>query len=216
MPPPSLLTRTIVADRPWSFAATSALRSWRNDTSPTTSATGPPAAAAEPRAVETTPSMPLAPRFERTVMARSRRRQPAVHVADGHASCRPTGCAPSGSAAASTGNGAPSNGSSSAASHASIASRRAGPPPASRRPIRRRASAGRAVASRAARRVAVAAASAWTNVAGTSADSRQPASPSITISSGLVRASSSAIGFEVGIAPVRMTSRGRCASIQGP
>ena len=71
MPPPSLLTRTIVADSPWSFAATSALRSWRNDTSPTTSATGPRATAAEPSAVETTPSIPFAPRFERTVIARS-------------------------------------------------------------------------------------------------------------------------------------------------
>ena len=97
--------------------STSALRSWRNETSPTTSATGPSEAAAEPSAVDTTPSMPLAPRFERTVIARS---------VDGSQPSRSrTGIelpahrtAPSGSAAASAGNGAPSNGSSSAASHA--------------------------------------------------------------------------------------------------
>ena len=64
MPPPSLSTSTIVADRSWRRAATSALRSCRNDTSPTTSATGPAAAAADPSAVDTTPSMPFAPRFE--------------------------------------------------------------------------------------------------------------------------------------------------------
>ena len=115
MPPPSLLTSTIVADRPWSFEMTSALRSWRNETSPTTSATGPAEAAAEPSAVETTPSIPFAPRFERTVIARS---------VDGSQPSRSrTGIelpahrtAPSGSAAARAGNGAPSNGSSSAAS----------------------------------------------------------------------------------------------------
>ena len=115
MPPPSLLTRTIVADRPWSFAATSALRSWRNDRSPTTSATGPAATAADPSIVDTTPSIPFAPRFERTVIARS--------VDGSQPSMSRTGIElpahsvdPSGSAAASAGNGAPSNGSSSAAS----------------------------------------------------------------------------------------------------
>ena len=41
IPPPSLSMSTIVADRSWSRAATSALRSCRNETSPTTSATGP-------------------------------------------------------------------------------------------------------------------------------------------------------------------------------
>ena len=121
MPPPSLLTRTIVADRSWSFAATSALRSWRNDRSPTTSATGPAATAADPSIVDTTPSIPFAPRFERTVIARS--------VDGSQPSMSRTGIEfpahsvdPSGRAAASAGNGAPSNGSSSAASQASIAS----------------------------------------------------------------------------------------------
>ena len=54
---------------PGDLAAASALRSWRKLTSPMTSATGPPATAADPSAVDTTPSMPLAPRLERTVMA---------------------------------------------------------------------------------------------------------------------------------------------------
>ena len=46
-----------------SRAVTRAPRSCRNETSPTTSTTGPPATAAEPSAVETTPSMPFAPRL---------------------------------------------------------------------------------------------------------------------------------------------------------
>ena len=89
MPPPSLSTRTIVADRPWRRAATSAFRSCRNDTSPTTSATGPTSAAAAPSAVETTPSMPFAPRFDSGRMARALAGQPVVHVADRHAVAGP-------------------------------------------------------------------------------------------------------------------------------
>ena len=166
--------------------------------------------------MEITPSMPLAPRFDRIVMARS--------VDGSQPSMSRTGIefpahrvAPSGSAAASTGNGAPSNGSSSAPSHESIASaafRSASSQPCAQ-PVFR-VSADALVASRVATARAVSAGSAWTNVAGRSVDSRQPASPSMTMSSGPVRASSSAIGFEVGIAPVRMTSAGRWASIQAP
>jgi hypothetical protein len=90
MPPPSLLTRTIVADRSWSFAATSALRSWRNDRSPTTSATGAAATAADPSIVDTTPSIPFAPRFERTVITIVPRPSDAPYTA----AANPAGPAP--------------------------------------------------------------------------------------------------------------------------
>ncbi len=70
--------------------------------------------------------------------------------------------------------------------------------------------------NRAATASIVATGSACTNVAGMSADSRQPPSPSRTIRSGRARARSSVIGFDVGMAPVRTTTSGRWASIQGP
>ncbi len=184
--------------------------------SPTTRATGPSATAADPSAVETTPSMPLAPRLERTVMARS--------VDGSQASMSRTGMelaahstAPSGRAAASSGHGAPSKGSSRATSQSAIASVAARS--ASSQSAVHAGSAGRLrvePARRAASAWAVVVASACTNVAGTSAASRQPASPSRTTSSGRARASSSSSGFDVGIAPVRRTRSGRWASIHGP
>ena len=113
---------------------------------------------------------------------------------------------PFGRAAASAGNGAPSNGSSSPASQASIASTAAR---SARQPFRGpRRVAAPARGPRGDRAARSAAGSAWTKVAGTSADSRHPDPPSSTISSGVVRASSSVIGLEVGMAPVRMTRSG--------
>ncbi len=187
--------------------------------SPTTRATGPSATAAEPSAVETTPSIPFAPRLERTVIARS--------VEGSQASMSRTGMeldaqrtAPSGSASASRGHGTPSKGSSNPASQASIASvavRSAASQSAAHAasPARPADSPARA-ANRAASASRVAAGSACTNVAGSSEASRQPASPSSTSSSGRVRSSSPVSGLDVGIAPVRITRSGTWASIQGP
>ena len=179
IPPPSLSTRTIVADRPWSRAATSALRSWRNDTSPTTSATGPTGrgGGAQGRRDDAVDAVG-ARGSQRTGW---RGRSPAARRP-----CRGPACelpahssAPSGSAAASAANGAPSNGSSSArrqpaspcalgrAARSAATSRGAH----ARRRARRRT---RRSASRAASASAVAAASAWTNVVGESAGSLQP------------------------------------------
>ncbi len=214
MPPPSLLTRTIVADSPWSFAATSALRSWRNDRSPTTSATGAAATAAEPSAVDTTPSIPLAPRFERTVIARS--------VDGSQPSMSRTGIEfpahsvdPSGRAAGErrerraferlVERGQPGvhrlDGGAVGVQPIRGPGRVAGPAPEDAR-------GEGAARSRPDRRGRRSPGSARTRAS--------PDPPSSTISSGLVRASSSAIGLEVGMAPVRITSSGRWASIQAP
>ena len=120
--------------------------------------------------------------------------------------------APSGSAAARTGQTAPSNGSSRPASQVLIAS-----------PATRSASAQSAVQAgstrpscRPASRATVSTGSACTKVAGTSAASRQPSSPSTITSSGQTRESISVTGFDVGMAPVRMTRSGAWASIHGP
>ena len=56
-----------------------------------------------PSAVDTTPSMPFAPRFDSGRIARSLAGQPVVQVADRHAVARPTGAPPSGSDAAEHG-----------------------------------------------------------------------------------------------------------------
>src|SRR5690606_494619 len=63
MPPPSLWTSTTVAESPCVLAARSPVRSWRNERSPMTSTRGPSQPAAAPKALETPPSMPLAPRL---------------------------------------------------------------------------------------------------------------------------------------------------------
>ncbi len=227
IPPPSLPTTTIVAARPCSRAATRPDRSCRSARSPITSATGAPVAAA-PTADDTTPSIPLAPRLARGRIARG--------PAGSQASMSRTGIEllahrihPSGRRSPRRANGAPSNTSPacvtrpsqsrrarsaarSAASHSS--SQRpscAGPgrrwPPAARRPRR---------SSAPASATAVAAASACTMVAGIAAGSRQPASPSTTISAGRRSSRRARTGLEVGIAPNRRTSPGTWASRQGP
>ena len=66
MPPPSLLSRTITSGRPSRRAASSPPMSWASATSPISSTVGPGPAAATPNAVETVPSIPLAPRLEST------------------------------------------------------------------------------------------------------------------------------------------------------
>ena len=179
----------------------SALRSWRNETSPTTRATGPSATAAEPSAVETTPSMPLAPRLERTVIALVGGREPGVEVADGHRAAGPQDGAVR-QRIGEHGHGGTLEGLGQRR-RASAPSPR---PRSARRPASRAVQLGPAArlgASSGARRAprAVAAASAWTKVVGSSAGSRQPPSPSSTISSGRARSSSWRIGLDVGMAP---------------
>ena len=66
MPPPSLLSSTIVSSSPSRRAASSPPMSWASATSPISSTTGPAAAAAAPKALDTVPSMPLAPRLHST------------------------------------------------------------------------------------------------------------------------------------------------------
>ena len=183
MPPPSLLTSTIVADRPWSRAATSALRSWRNDRSPTTSTTGPSATAADPSAVDTTPSMPFAPRFDSGRDRPVGRRQPAVEVADRHRVAGPQQRRRRAATSPSAANGAPSNGSSRARQPAghrrgAAAARSASQPVARPAPARRASAAARA--QRPARGRSASRRRGRTS-SGISAGSRQPPSPSTTI-----------------------------------
>ncbi len=64
MPPPSLSRTTNVASTPRRAAPSSPPASWRNVRSPHRATTGSPALAA-PRTVDTKPSMPLTPRFDR-------------------------------------------------------------------------------------------------------------------------------------------------------
>ncbi len=219
IPPPSLSIRTIVADRPWSRAATSALRSCRNDTSPTTSATGPTSAAAAPRAVETTPSMPFAPRLDSGRMDVAAAGEPVVHVPDRHAVAGPQERAV-GQEPAERGErqslerlaaclhvGEPAIGAPRSAARSASHQSRAQPPDAR---VRRLAS------SASARSFAVAVASACTNVVGMIAGSLQPRSPSTTIWAGRASSSRVSIGFEVVVAPNRITRSGRCASRHGP
>ncbi len=66
IPPPSLSTTTTVRSMPRAAAPSSPLASWRNATSPMRSTVGVAEPSATPTAVETTPSMPLAPRLART------------------------------------------------------------------------------------------------------------------------------------------------------
>ena len=184
-----------------------------NETSPTTSATGPSDAAAEPSAVDTTPSIPLAPRFERTVIARS---------VDGSQPSRSrTGIelpGPQDRAVRQRGG----EGGERRALERLVERGRARRPSPARRPARRRPSrasttcAGRSTRGAPSAPRAVAVASAWTKVTGRRAGSRQPPSPSITTSPGRTRSSSWRIGLDVGMAPVRMTRSGRWASIHGP
>ncbi len=66
MPPPSLSISTITSFRPSRQAAIRPPMSWARATSPIRRTTGPCPAAATPNAVETVPSMPLAPRLDST------------------------------------------------------------------------------------------------------------------------------------------------------
>ena len=120
IPPPSLSTSTTSRSSLCSRAVTSAPRSCRKERSPTTRTTGPIETAAEPSAVEATPSMPLAPRLASTLRVRS--------PAGSQASISRTGMelpahstAPSGSSRPRALNGAPSKGSSSPSSQAASA-----------------------------------------------------------------------------------------------
>ncbi len=66
IPPPRLSSSTIVSFRPSRRAASRPPMSWARATSPIRSTTGPSPAAAAPKALETVPSMPLAPRLHST------------------------------------------------------------------------------------------------------------------------------------------------------
>jgi len=66
IPPPSLLSSTTTSASPSRRAASSPPISWASATSPISSTTGLSPAAAAPNALETVPSIPLAPRFEST------------------------------------------------------------------------------------------------------------------------------------------------------
>ena len=74
MPPPSLSITTMHSGTSRRPIPSSPLVSWTKATSPITSTVGLPLPSATPTAVEVTPSMPLAPRFEYTAM--SPRRSP--------------------------------------------------------------------------------------------------------------------------------------------
>ena len=66
MPPPPLSSSTIVSSSPSRRAASRPPMSCASATSPISSTTGPAPAAAAPKAEETVPSMPLAPRLQST------------------------------------------------------------------------------------------------------------------------------------------------------
>ena len=67
MPPPSLSITTIFSSTGRDARAVSALASWHRATSPSSTVVGAPVATATPIAVDTTPSIPLAPRLACTV-----------------------------------------------------------------------------------------------------------------------------------------------------
>ena len=82
MPPPSLSTTTTHSGAARRASPSRPLVSWSSATSPTSSAVGAPARAT-PTAVDTTPSMPLAPRLAWTASAGAATREP-LEVADRH------------------------------------------------------------------------------------------------------------------------------------
>src|SRR5260370_14912118 len=67
IPPPALLRRTILIDNRWRLAVSRAPKSCNSARSPASNTVGRCEAAAIPRAVETTPSIPLAPRLAKTL-----------------------------------------------------------------------------------------------------------------------------------------------------
>ena len=74
----------------------------------------------------------------------------------------------------------------------------------------------RATSTESASAQAVVTPSAWTNVVGRMAGSLQPPSPSTTTWIGSASVSIVSTGLDVGVAPNRITSSGRCASRQAP
>ena len=72
MPPPPLSATTTVSGGCWPSARTRADTSWRKARSPTSATVGPVDASATPSAVDTTPSIPLAPRLAITRGGRRR------------------------------------------------------------------------------------------------------------------------------------------------
>ena len=84
IPPPSLLSSTIVSASPSRRAASRPPMSCASATSPISSTTGPSPAAAAPNAVETVPSIPFAPRFASTRGAVVARGDELLDVADRH------------------------------------------------------------------------------------------------------------------------------------
>ncbi len=222
IPPPSLSMSTIVADRPCSLRRDERVEVVQERRRPRRRA------------------RPARPRRRRR-RARSRRRHrcrsrrgstaagwrghsPATRRRDrGPACCcRPTAAPRSGSSSPSTANGWPSNGSSRASTPAShSASARSAARSASVQAVAHARSGGAAVlgvraSSSVASAIAVAAASAWTKVVGMIAGSLQPPSPSTTICAGMTSPRRVSSGLEVGVAPNRITSSGRCSSRQGP
>ena len=84
IPPPPLSISTIVSGTPMRVAVSSDPASCASVTSPVSSTTGPGLAAATPYAVAIVPSMPLAPRLERTRSGTARAGDDGLDVADGH------------------------------------------------------------------------------------------------------------------------------------
>ena len=218
IPPPSLLTSTIVADRPCSSGGHERVevvqeRHVADDERDR--------ARHRPRPRTRAPST----RRRRSRSRRGSQRTVIARAVDGSQPSRSrTGIelpahssAPSGSdVGRARRTAAPSNGSSSAAQPAvHRARRRRAPRRASRAPTRARR--GAAARARIGQRPGGRAASAWTNVGG---QERGLAPAAVAVDRRRARAarrsSSWRIGLEVGIAPKRMTRSGRCASIHGP
>ena len=144
-------------------------------------------------------------------------RQPVVHVADRHAVAGPQERAvgqESAEHARTAGPRTPRRAPRRRRATPRAHGRRPGPRRTRHAPRRRSRLARRAAPRRGHRAVAVA--SAWTNVVGMIAGSLQPRSPSTTICAGIALSSSVSIGFEVVVAPKRMTRSGRWASRHGP
>ena len=207
IPPPSLLSSTIVSFSPSRAAASSPPMSWASATSPISSTTGPSPAAAAPNADETVPSIPLAPRLESTRGGSSRAgknvstsrtgiEEATNSVASAAAATRPSSAATSGSDSSSP----------SACARALAGARR-------RRRARRRATRAR---SGLPRRRSCSSSSARVGRATRIPTTRVRVLPgALGVDRDLRRSSSPASqprsGLEVGRSPTRITSSGRCA-----
>ena len=208
MPPPPLSIRTIVSGSSRRRAASRPPMSWASATSPISSTTGPRPSAAAPKALETVPSIPLAPRLHSTRGGSGRTGQKV--------SMSRTGIEEATNSVACAGSSTPS----SAATAGSLRPPAASTPRSPRRRARRRCATRRASRGRRrrarrdrprARPASARAPARASRRAPPPGPARRPRRRGSPAGCRREPASHSRSGLEVGRSPTRSTRSGRCA-----